>query len=213
MNRNRGKAKLEGEKEGKLFYLFCEGKVRETQYFDYFVKVLKVSQVKIHIAPVPEGSHTPAALLDYAIKFIEEKEVKNEFWSTIDEVWIVLDTDTVPNVVLSNVRAEVAKKSWFIAQSNPCFEVWLYYHHRNQKPPRLASTKWKRYLNDEVPGGFNSNRHPCLIETAIINSAANFSCSTEGPDMECTEVHLLAEKILPLVKPYLDGLVGKPILV
>ena len=199
--------KAEPSRSAGLFWLFCEGERKERHYFNFWNK----NNSRILVAPeIIDQNNSPVGLYKFAEKHISS----NDFRVELDQVWLILDTDNWPHGDLINVRDLISNKSnWFIAQSNPCFEVWLYYHHKNEKPPQKLCTEWKNYLNDLVRGGFQNSKHACLIETAIINSAANFSCSTAGPDQECTEVHFLAEKILPLVKPYLDGLAGKPILV
>jgi hypothetical protein len=65
------------------------------------------------------------------------------------------------------------------------------------------SNGWKQYLNQQI-GGFNSAKHAVYIETAINNAKKNFSEKEDIPDLACTSVFLLAEKILPLVKSEVD---------
>ena len=45
-----------------------------------------------------------------------------------DEVWFVIDTDEWGNKIISLKDDCNTKQSWNVAQSNPCFEIWLYYH-------------------------------------------------------------------------------------
>ena len=54
-------------------------------------------------------------------------------------------------------------------------------------------------------GGFNSSRHPTYLEIAIENSKDNFSAVDGFPDKSCTNLFLLGETILPLVKKNIDA--------
>ena len=43
--------------------------------------------------------------------------------------------------------------------SNPCFEVWLFFHHFSDLPEgleRFSANDWKSHLNSAIPGGFDS---------------------------------------------------------
>ena len=94
-------------------------------------------------------------------------------------------------------------KNWYLAQSNPCFEVWLYYHLHSKKPEFDNSEKcsgWKQMVNNSVKGGFDSRRHPIYIEDASINAEKSFVMSNKKPDIGSTNVYRLANTIIPLVK-------------
>ena len=124
-----------------------------------------------------------------------------------DEIWFIIHTDKWGKEV-ENLRASTANhKNWFVAQSNPCFEVWLYYHFEKEKPKKTVAN-WKEFLNDVVKGGFNTTKHPIFIQTAIVNSEANFSCSNNQPDPVSTELFILSKKILPLIKSDIDELLS-----
>jgi len=83
-------------------------------------------------------------------------------------------------------------------------EVWLYYHFSHEVPDfddLEISSNWKTHLGISVSGGFDTRKHPLLIETALINSKSNHSVDKINEPLVCsTEVFLLAESILPLVK-------------
>ena len=123
----------------------------------------------------------------------------------VDEIWFIIDTDQWGKEV-DELRENVTKhNNWFVAQSNPCFEVWLYFHFKNEKPKEIVRN-WKEFLNETVKGGFNNNKHPVYIQTAIINSETNFSTYKKQPDKIATEVFILAKNILPIVKSDIDAI-------
>ncbi len=120
----------------------------------------------------------------------------------------LLLTQTNGGKEVDTLRESVAKhQNWFVAQSNPSFEVWLYYHFEKRKPKETIEN-WKAFLNDLIKGGFNSNKHPMYIESAILNSEANYSSTNNQPDLVTTELFQLGKKVLPLVKTDIDILLS-----
>ncbi|MDM8529462.1 RloB domain-containing protein [Anaerolineales bacterium HSG24] len=96
------------------------------------------------------------------------------------------------------------KPDWFVAQSNPCFEVWLYYHFSSKKPVFDGNeycTNWKKLVNSSVKGGFDSRRHPIYIETATKNAEEIFESKNETPTIGSTEVFKLSKVIFLLAGP------------
>lgn len=45
-----------------------------------------------------------------------------------DELWLVIDRDTWTARELTDVTSQCHQKLYFIAMSNPCFELWLLLH-------------------------------------------------------------------------------------
>ncbi len=130
-----------------------------------------------------------------------------------DEVWIVLDTDKdrdfsrEPQIEFILKRCN-GRENWNLAQSNPCFEVWLYYHLHTVKPfidnPEICS-EWKKLVNTLIIGGFDSRRHPIYIASASKNAANNFVAIDSKPDIGSTEVFNLANIIVRLVGTKLEN--------
>ncbi len=207
---NRLFKREEPSREAKSIYIFCEGAIREYQYFKYFKEM--DSRINIEIYKLnPHEDNSPSGLLNIAKSFITANEANPNpkyFFLENDEVWIVLDTDKDKAESRKPQIREVRNfckqnKDWFVAQSNPCFEVWLYYHLSSEKPifeNRGVSSVWKKFLNDFIPGGFDSNRHPVYIENAIVNAEKNFELNDGIPEVGSTEVFILSKSIFPLVE-------------
>lgn len=206
MRRNKLYTRREPDKEGKLYFIFCEGEVRETTYFYFFNKL--ASQIIIQLVPIADGKNSPMGLFNNACQnLLSSKENPNHEYqlNDDDEVWFIIDTDQWGKEV-EKLRDSVKQhKNWFVGQSNPSFEVWLYYHFENAKPKKKV-TNWKTFVNNLIKGGFNNSKHPIHIQTAIANSEAIFSSVNDQPDDITTEVFHLAKKILPLVKSDIDEL-------
>jgi len=195
-------------KDAKKIYIFCEGKKREYQYFRYFINL----DSRINIIPHElkgEEDNSPLGLMSIAQNSILKTETNsNPIYQFIegDEVWLVFDSDKDKTdsrkIPIQEVREECKKHNWFVAQSNPCFEVWLYYHFFSEKPFFENSEicdSWKQHISNQF-GGFNSNKHPLFIHSAIQNAENQYSEDNEIPDVACTQVFKLAKVFYPFIK-------------
>ncbi|TAE16101.1 MAG: RloB domain-containing protein [Bacteroidetes bacterium] len=198
--KNRRYTPEEPTEDAKKIYIFCEGAKREKDYFKQFIG--RDSRIDLIVYDLKDTEDNSASgLVSIANKSLEKYQ-KLE----VDEVWIVLDTDTHGNPhrieKLKEMREQCQAEGWQVAQSNPCFEVWLYYHFQAEKPelenmdvPKV----WKDLLNDAIKGGFSSKRHFVLVKTAIENAQNVFQLDENGfPELATTEVHQLAQNILAI---------------
>jgi hypothetical protein len=207
-------ARVASGRSAKKIYIISEGENREVEYFRYFEEI----DSRITFIFVERGDHegtSPADLLKRAKEEFSainnsagsEENLKafnedNYILAEEDELWFVIDTDIWGQQINDLRKVCDENEKWFIAQSNPCFEVWLYYHVEDKKPDLTCVENfngWKSYVNNVCKGGFDPRKHPVLIETAIKNSKANFSLKDDEIDFGCTEVHNLAESFYPLI--------------
>lgn len=195
-------------REAKSVYIFCEGARREYDYFCYFKELDSRINVEVYKLD-PHEDNSPLGLLNIVRECIEgDKEYPPRYdFIDGDEVWIVLDVDkdllNSRETQIELVKSECLERDdWHLTISNPCFEVWLYYHMHEQKPEVLPeiSREWKQLVDSLIPGGFNSSRHPLLIEQASKNAERNHKVVGGFPDVGCTEVFHLADSILPLIR-------------
>ena len=202
-------------REAKSIYIFCEGAIREFDYFEYFRELdsrINIEIYKLH----PHEDNSPSGLLRIAEScIIKSDKNPNPKYNFIDgdEVWIVLDIDNDKDLSrepqIEHIKEMCNERgNWFLTRSNPCFEVWLYYHSFSEKPDFKDIEKcsvWKRHVNDLFKGGFDSRRHPIYIETASINATKNFELIENKLGLGCTEVYNLANAIIPLIKVKLEN--------
>lgn len=217
LTRNNAYKKREPFRDAKKVYIYCEGEVREIEYFKYF----RYLSSNINIIPIPNkgGKSDPLKLLEQFKKDFEGSSDTSPKYvldtEQNDEVWFVIDTDQWnTGDKINKLRRFCSEKDeekihcWQVAQSNPCFEIWLYYHFFDKKPSKkeVESHKgMKDFVTHSIPGGFDSRSMPVEIETAICNSEKNFSRSDNGqPDKYCTELHILGKTILPFIKDQLS---------
>ncbi len=211
---NRLFERVPPNREAKSIYIFCEGAKREYDYFNYF-KGLD-SRINIEVYHLhPHEDNSPLGLLKIAEECIIGSDTNpNPKYNFIDgdEIWIVLDIDKDKNEsrepqINAIMKACTSRKNWFFSRSNPCFEVWLYYHSYSQKPsfknPEKCSS-WKTYVNKKFKGGFDSRKHPIYIQKAFVNAKQNFSLIDKKPDIGSTEVYQLADSIMVLLKDKIE---------
>lgn len=198
--------KKEPFRDAFFFIIICEGKNREPEYFRFFEGMS--SRVRIVPVASSEGNSSPVKLVTNAI----EKERELGATAERDQVWFVIDTDRWREQI-RELREECALHThWQLAQSNPCFEVWLYFHAKAQLPVLEnidQCNNWKPYLPTVIKGGFNTNTHPVAIETAIINSKAICVETGYSPKQGHTQLWKLGEALLPLIQRDLDILKDK----
>lgn len=189
--------KKEPFRDAKIYIIICEGEKREPDYFKFFDGL--TSQIKMVIVPSSGGRSAPKHLLENAR--IHQDIIINDGGDY--ELWFVLDLDRWQDH-LHTIHNECRRISeWNLSISNPCFEVWLYYHFTSQKPHAInleMCSTWRQIIPTVVEGGFNSNHHPTLIMEAINNSRQDYSETGYLPNTGSTQVYRIAEKILRLTE-------------
>jgi len=206
--------KEEPSEEAKKFVVVCEGSKREDHYFRYFEMMDSRIEVEI-ISPEDGDNNSPTGLIEKVRRLTsigpEGEKPKYELTED-DEIWFVIDTDTWGEKI-GELRTEVAAETslnMFVAQSNPCFEVWLCYHFSEGVQDFIGmkvADNWKTHLPTVVkPGGFDSKKHPILIRQALDSAKENYQENEAGePALGTTQVFQLAEKIYEIIGKKIDS--------
>lgn len=176
-------------RDAKLYIIVCEGEKREYDYFNFFNGIS--SKLKVHTYSPVDGYSSPNHVINNAKIHSEKYDLTND-----DEVWIIVDVDSHKDLIHDVVK-EVKDRNWFIAISNPCFEVWLFYHFKDNLPEKVPTNclSWKKIVHNVVNGGFDSLRHPTFINRAIENSKRNYSKDGYMPKLGSTSIFNLGKKI------------------
>lgn len=193
------------KRNAKRYFIFCEGSRREPHYFEYFQDMDSRIYIKVFHA-IQGESHTPIGLFNLAKTILVKGDEQCESKFTLtedDEVWFVIDTDDWESKIDELINLCKKYDNWFIAQSNPCFEVFLYYH-MNSKIPKFdglnKSSNWKKHLDKEIPGGFDSRKHPIFIDDANENSENNYKEINGKLTIGSTNLYHLTKKIYEITK-------------
>ncbi|MDE3214214.1 MAG: RloB domain-containing protein [Bacteroidota bacterium] len=189
-------------RDASFFIIVCEGENREPDYFRFFDGLSS----RVKVVPVRSNSgSSPRHLIENAIEKEGELECKPE----IDRVWFVVDTDRWGKL-LHELRQECDQHiNWKVAQSNPCFEVWLYFHVADKLPDSGIINQckdWKNLLPKTIKGGFNSDYHPVALDIAVINSKICYREDGYSPLVGSTQLWQLGEELLPLIVKDLENL-------
>lgn len=211
LSRNKVYEKLETAKDAKKVYIFCEGEDTEINYFKYF----QGFSSNIDIIPIPNsnGKSDPIKLKENANILFFGNETTSPTYKLSkeykDEVWFVIDTDRWNEGNKIQILKDFCKlkERWTVVQSNPCFELWQYYHFYKDKPKLEITSKYssfKEFINNQIKGGFDNRRMPIELKFAIKNSLENFEIENEQPKLYSTEVHVLGQVIHSFVQNQLE---------
>lgn len=228
IKRIRDYGKKEPSRDAHKIYVVCEGSEDEKNYFSFFEGLS--SNLNVITIPSEEGRTDPLQLMARAkVLFDEEAGRYSLDYKQGDRVWFVVDTDTWEDEgKIAPLRAfceemnegipvkldEVKQyNSWNVAQSNPAFEIWLYYHFYDKAPVAGDVAKYasfKAFVNHSINGGFNYEKDPVRLKVAIDNAQGLFN-RTEGSlvDLYSTEVYLLGQEIDGFVSEELEKLYNK----
>ena len=225
--RRKEYAKREPSRDAHKIYIVCEGKGTEPDYFSFFEGLS--SNLQLITIPPDEGTD-PLKLMERAKDVLIGDNRKYTIdYQQGDTVWFVIDTDTwesegkiaplrefclSQNIDIPKQYDEVKSYSaWNVAQSNPCFEIWLYYHFYENKPVYTEVQKFvsfKKYVSSTISGGFDFQRDPVRLADAISNTRNNFEEDANGKlTLYSSEVYVLGEEIDKFVKSDLAKLRNK----
>ena len=212
--RSRRYERQEPLRDSRKIYIYCEGNKREFDYFRFFCGLSS----NVNIIPIPskDGKTDPEKLMEAAQEeFGINSDVSPKFTLDVsqqDNVWFVIDTDSWGSKITDlrnfckSQNAGLDNETWYVSQSNPSFEIWLYYHKFSEKPVQNDVDKYssiKEFVDAQIPGGFDSRKHPAMIEVAIQNAKATYEEENQVLKLYSTEVFKLGQVILPFVKDIL----------
>ena len=218
IQRRKDYGKKEPSRDAHKIYIVCEGEGTEPAYFAFFEGLS--SNLQVITIPPTEGTD-PLKLIERAKQvLLDDSREYTIDYKQRDTVWFVIDTDTwekegkiVPlrefcsqqNATISQIFDEVKPyNAWNVAQSNPCFEIWFYYHFYESKPISDDLDKhvsFKKFVDSRISGGFNFEKDPARLEDAITNTKKNFSVEENGMlSLFTSEMYRLGIEINAFVK-------------
>lgn len=225
--RRRDYCKREPSRDAHKIYLVCEGKGTEPAYFKFFEGLS--SNLQVITIPSADGTDPIKLMLRAQEVLLGDNRQYTVECEHGDTVWFIIDTDSwekegkikplrefcsAQNSAIKGQRDEMRPYPvWNVAQSNPCFEIWLYYHFYENKPDKEAvegCASFKEYVHKVIAGGFDFEKDPARLETAITNTEANFHLGKDGKvSLFSTEMSKPGREILNFVKTELDKLRNK----
>ena len=201
----------------KLYVLSYEGTVTEKKYFENFRQSAYFNNnglIELISLKKPKNKGTDPFTVKKLLK-----NAKAEFGFKItDEFWLIIDRDdweTSHKLSFIELVSECkAEKNFFMAMSNPCFEIWLILHFKNitdfsQEEQQLIFknakiNNTKNYI-DIVLGnlqgrGYNKRPNPDiylpLTKAAIERAKSSENANEDYPKNIGTHIYKLIEKII-----------------
>lgn len=209
MRKKRGYTRevaLELVRDYKLFAIACEGSKREPEYF----KILRYLSKKIAVDIIEDivseeealsinpNKSAPKWVLDRAVRYIEKEGLNNE-----DDLWIVMDVDRWSEEQLREVASYCDQfPNWNIVISNPCFEVWLYFHKKSNINISKSEScnDFKTEISTLEKGGYHPIKFLRYFADAIVNAkAADSDINHFIPKIKETKVYQLGEAIINVI--------------
>ncbi len=133
-----------------VILVVCEGRATEPEYISGFQKGCRNPRVNVELA---DEHGVPRTVVEIAknLKRDAERKAKNEKDDNLayDAVWCVFDVDVHPGI--SDAKQMERDNDIDLAISNPCFELWLLLHFR-EDPGMQDRHTIQGMLKGFVPG-------------------------------------------------------------
>lgn len=190
----------------KLFAIACEGGKREPAYFRAFqfmsnriaVDLIEEIVSDEEALAINPNKSAPKWVLERAIRYIEKEGLNDE-----DDLWFILDVDRWEYSQLKEIADFCEQKAnWNIVLSNPCFEIWLYFHKRKNIKDSESKTcgDFKFEISKFEIGGYHPLKWIPDLFIAIENSkSAEVNKDYFFPERNTTKLYQLGEAIIEVV--------------
>lgn len=203
----------ENKKSANLIVIATEGRKTERIYFEELAREYDSKKVHVEIIEKLDNNSSPNKVLEQLDSFAEQFSLDEE-----DELWMVIDRDYQSweiEMIKSVAQICNQKKGYFLALSNPAFELWLILHiidcsalssrekedlFRNAKVTR-NKTYSKKMLSDLI-GGFNESKYDPSIFVSNVEDAVKNAIKidadprTRWPNYLGTRVYKLVQSII-----------------
>jgi len=183
-------------KTKRLFVVSTEGAETEPTYLSLFAPG-REGNFRLKVLGNPAHKTKPTEVVGRLIAF-EKKEKPGPN----TEYWALIDRDAWTEEELAEAFAMVKeRKNYFIALSNPCFEFWLFLHHRN--PEEFHDRHYCQQRLQEIwpeydKAAFDPQELASSVDIAIERAsliADNAPAEESWPQKQGTHVFRLIEKL------------------
>lgn len=116
----------------KMFLLAYEGNETEPTYFEALKEDYRFNHEIIEIVSLRRDPKDTRSAPKYVFKNLEA--IKEEYdLDRRDELWMIIDRDRNRNNIEKYYQLCQTQNNFFLALSNPCFELWLLLHLKDLK--------------------------------------------------------------------------------
>lgn len=203
----------ESKRSAKLIVIATEGRKTERIYFEALAENFDSTKVHVEVIEKLDDNSSPDVVLEQLNSFADEFNLDEN-----DELWMVIDRDYQSweiEMIKSVAQICHQKRGYYLAVSNPAFELWLLLHlvdcseltqqekedlFRNAKVTR-NKTYSKKMLSDLL-GGFNEAKYDAdnfvpKVQEAIKNAIIlDVNPRSRWPNYLATRVYKLVQNII-----------------
>lgn len=212
---SRAYSKESLQKNFNLIILILED-AKETKSYFSCITNKNINTIKIKTITDNKEGIKPNKMADLAS---ETEEKYGLVYSEGDCLYMICDLDDYRNHLQKLhllIKTSIdTKRYWQLIISNPCIEIWFYYHHTDKKPlissrpPEKYSQAMKEaYRNIKVQTKVYT---PSLLKMKdlsipIANSKKVFELEDNGfiPQRYSTQMYIVGEKLLQVIKQHLE---------
>lgn len=183
-------------KTKRLYVIATEGAETEPTYFRMF-RPGREGDFRIKVLGNPGHKSAPGEVVGRLLAFDRKRQP-----GANTEYWAVIDRDSWEEAAIAEAADMIrGRRGYHLALSNPCFELWLYLHLRDNRP-FSDSSDCQRALGDTWEGFLKSGYDPSPliggIEDAIRRAkalAADADPTEPWPINQGTHVYRLVEQL------------------
>ena len=184
----------------KLFLIASEGAETEPLYFEELKPLVagRDAIIRVKLVANPKHKSHPKEVLKRL-----RAAAKNEGIKPGDELWLIIDKDDWNEADLDEVCEQAMALGYFVALSNPCFELWLYLHFQDNQHfidrHRCQRELGKVFKSYATRGKSGYDTKPLMkgIGKAIERAKGiDVRPAAPWPKTQATRVYLLVDKLL-----------------
>lgn len=203
----------ENKRSAKLIVIATEGRKTERIYFEGLAENFDSTKIHVEVIEKLDNNSSPDKVLEQLNAFSEEYSLDDK-----DELWMVIDRDYQSweiEMIKSVAQICHQKKGYFLAVSNPAFELWLLLHlidctqlSVNEKEDLFQNAKvnrsktYSKKMIADFLGGFNEAKYDASLFTPQVLEAIKNAIKldsnprTRWPNYLGTRVYKLVQNIL-----------------
>ena len=204
----------------KLFVLSYEGTVTEKKYFqDFRASIHFNNNGLIEIVPLKRPKDKGSD--PFSVKKLLTWAKKEYGFKITDEFWLIVDRDdweSIHKLSFEDLVNECKNEdNFYLAMSNPCFEIWLVLHLKNLSEfteeeqafifenAKIGNKNYIDILVAQLQGGdrgYNKKPNPSiylpLTKTAIERAKSIDNLEEDYPKSIGTHLYKLVEKLIKI---------------
>jgi len=210
MSERRNFTRKSGFRDSRLIIIATEGKKTEVIYFNGLKEYYNNPKIHVEVLERSVSASDPATVL----KMLDQFRSKYNLRKSNDQLWLTIDVDRWGSQKLSSISQQCIQKQYYLAVSNPAFEIWLIMHihalntyTRDVQVELLENKKEGNRSRLEIElvnllGSYNkTNPNMQFFNQHVIEAIQNARSADAHPEQRWTnelgtKVYLLAEEII-----------------